>query len=50
MAKILCALYPDVGGRESPEVRSRRYPSGYPDGQTLPTPEANGVTPGGSGR
>src|SRR3977135_3110616 len=48
MAKILCVLYPDPVDGYPPEYARDDIPalSGYPDGQTLPTPEAIDFTPG----
>jgi formate dehydrogenase len=48
MAKILCVLYPDPVGGYPPAYARDSIPvlSGYPDGQTLPTPEAIDFTPG----
>jgi formate dehydrogenase len=48
MAKILCVLYPDPLGGYPPRYARDCIPvlRGYPDGQTLPTPEAIDFTPG----
>jgi formate dehydrogenase len=48
MAKVLCVLYPDpVTGYPPPYARDNiPVLRGYPDGQTLPTPEAIDFTPG----
>ena len=49
MAKILCVLYDDpVDGLPDSSTRGTafRSSSGYPDGQTLPTPSAIDFTPG----
>jgi formate dehydrogenase len=48
MAKILCVLYPDPVGGYPPAYARSSIPvlRGYPDGQTLPTPEAIDFTPG----
>jgi formate dehydrogenase len=48
MAKILCVLYPDpVGGYPPRYARDGIHTlQRYPDGQTLPTPEAIDFTPG----
>jgi formate dehydrogenase len=48
MAKVLCVLYPDPVSGYPPTYARDDIPvlSGYPDGQTLPTPEAIDFTPG----
>ena len=48
MAKILCVLYPDPVGGYPPKYARDTIPAlrGYPDGQTLPTPEAIDFIPG----
>ena len=48
MAKILCVLYPDPVGGYPPAYARDSIPvlRAYPDGQTLPTPEAIDFTPG----
>jgi formate dehydrogenase len=48
MAKIVCVLYPDPVGGYPPTYARDDIPvlSGYPDGQTLPTPTAIDFTPG----
>ncbi len=48
MAKILCVLYPDPVDGYPPTYARDSIPTlrGYPDGQTLPTPEAIDFTPG----
>jgi formate dehydrogenase len=48
MAKIVCVLYPDPVGGYPPRYARDDIPvlHGYPDGQTLPTPEAIDFTPG----
>jgi formate dehydrogenase len=48
MAKVLCVLYPDPVDGFPPAYARDSIPvlSGYPDGQTLPTPEAIDFTPG----
>jgi formate dehydrogenase len=48
MAKILCVLYPDPVDGYPPRYARDDIPElrGYPDGQTLPTPEAIDFTPG----
>jgi formate dehydrogenase len=48
MAKILCVLYPDPVSGYPPAYARRGLPtlSGYPDGQSLPTPEAIDFVPG----
>ena len=48
MAKILCVLYPDPVGGYPPRYARDSIPTlrNYPDGQTLPTPEAVDFTPG----
>ena len=48
MAKILCVLYPDPVGGYPPKYARDDIPvlHGYPDGQTLPTPEAIDFRPG----
>jgi formate dehydrogenase len=48
MAKILCVLYPDPVTRYPPRYARDDIPvlRGYPDGQTMPTPEAIDFTPG----
>jgi formate dehydrogenase len=48
MAKILCVLYPDPVDGYPPRYARDDIPvlGGYPDGQTLPTPEAIDFTPG----
>jgi Fumarase C C-terminus/D-isomer specific 2-hydroxyacid dehydrogenase, catalytic domain len=48
MAKILCVLYPDPVDGYPPRYPRDDVPvlHGYPDGQTLPTPESIDFTPG----
>ena len=48
MAKVLCVLYPDPITGYPPAYARDSIPmlSRYPDGQTLPTPEAIDFTPG----
>jgi len=48
MAKILCVLYPDPVDGYPPKYARDDIPvlRGYPDGQTLPTPQAIDFTPG----
>jgi formate dehydrogenase len=48
VAKVLCVLYPDPVGGYPPTYARDSIPvlSGYPDGQTLPTPRAIDFTPG----
>ncbi|MFZ0666556.1 MAG: NAD-dependent formate dehydrogenase [Acidimicrobiales bacterium] len=48
MAKILCVLYPDPVSGYPPKYARDGIPKlrGYPDGQTLPTPEAIDFIPG----
>ena len=48
MAKILLVLYPDPIAGYPPQYARESIPvlSGYPDGQTLPTPSAIDFTPG----
>jgi len=48
VAKIVCVLYPDPVGGYPPRYARDDIPvlRGYPDGQTLPTPEAIDFTPG----
>jgi formate dehydrogenase len=48
MAKILCVLYPDPVDGYPPRYARDDIPAlrGYPNGQTLPTPEAIDFTPG----
>jgi len=48
MAKILLVLYPDPIAGYPPHYAREDMPvlSGYPDGQTLPTPSAIDFTPG----
>jgi formate dehydrogenase len=48
MAKILCVLYPDPVDGYPPDYARDDIPvlRGYPDGQTLPTPESIDFTPG----
>jgi formate dehydrogenase len=48
VAKILCVLYPDPVGGYPPKYARDDIPvlRGYPDGQTLPNPEASDFTPG----
>ncbi len=48
MAKIVCVLYPDPVGGYPPRYARDDIPvlPGYPDGQSLPTPEAIDFTPG----
>ena len=48
MAKVLCVLYPDPVDGYPPKYARDDIPvlRGYPDGQTLPTPEAIDFTPG----
>jgi formate dehydrogenase len=48
MAKVLCVLYPDPVGGYPPTYARDDIPvlSGYPDGQTLPTPTAIDFIPG----
>ena len=48
MAKVVCVLYPDPVGGYPPRYARDGIPvlSAYPDGQTLPTPEAIDFSPG----
>ncbi|MFG2884613.1 NAD-dependent formate dehydrogenase [Streptomyces sp. NPDC048297] len=48
MAKILAVLYPDPVGGYPPEYARDEIPTitGYPGGQTAPTPQATDFTPG----
>jgi formate dehydrogenase len=48
MAKIVCVLYPDPVSGFPPRYARDHIPvlHGYPDGQTLPTPDAIDFTPG----
>jgi formate dehydrogenase len=48
MAKIVCVLYPDPIDGYPPKYARSSIPvlRGYPDGQTLPTPQAIDLTPG----
>lgn len=48
MAKIVCVLYPDPRNGYPPPVVRDSLPTitGYPDGQTLPTPQHIDFTPG----
>jgi len=48
VAKVLCVLYPDPVGGYPPTYGRDNIPvlSGYPDGQTLPTPRSIDFTPG----
>ncbi|MFH8982126.1 NAD-dependent formate dehydrogenase [Streptomyces varsoviensis] len=48
MAKIVCVLYPDPVDGFPPKYARDGIPAvtGYPDGQTTPTPEAVDFTPG----
>ena len=48
MAKIVCALYDDPGDGYPPKYARDDVPNlgSYPDGQTMPTPEAIDFTPG----